>query len=93
MSAFSIKKIAELARLKLTAEEEVLYTQQIQNILGHLDKLSQYPIEGVKPSAHPFEHSQVMRADETKPSLSQESMLMNAPMQRYDQVLLPKVVE
>jgi aspartyl-tRNA(Asn)/glutamyl-tRNA(Gln) amidotransferase subunit C len=88
-----VKYVAHLARLALTPEEEQKLGAQLANILGYIEKLKEVDVTGVEPTAHPFPLVNVMRADEVRPSLSQEDALRNAPAQANGLFIVPKIVE
>ncbi len=41
-----VKKVARLARLNLTPEEEKDYTEKFQQVLGYVDQIAEVVIEG-----------------------------------------------
>jgi aspartyl-tRNA(Asn)/glutamyl-tRNA(Gln) amidotransferase subunit C len=88
-----IRKIARLARLRLTDEEAETFTRQLDEVLGYVDKLSNLDLDNVEASAHPRESEDVLREDEIRPCLDQEQALLNAPKRSADQFIVPKVVE
>ena len=90
---FNIKYVAHLARLKLSPEEETQLAAQLGNILGYIEKLKEVDVTGVEPTAHAFPMVNVFRADETRPSLSNEDALRNAPKKTNGLFVVPKVVE
>ena len=75
----NVKYVAHLARLALTPEEEKQIGAQLGNILGYIEKLREVDVSGVEPTAHAVPMVNVMRPDETRPSLSHEDALRNAP--------------
>lgn len=92
-SDFNIKYVAHLARIALTPEEEVKLSAQLGNILGYIEKLSELNVSNVEPTAHAVPLVNVMRSDETGPSLSQEDALRNAPAKANGLFIVPKIVE
>lgn len=92
-SDFNIKYVAHLARIALTPEEEVKLSAQLGNILGYIEKLSELNVSNVEPTAHAVPLVNVMRPDETSPSLSQEDALRNAPAKANGLFIVPKIVE
>ncbi len=88
-----IDYVARLARIELTEEEKQTFTTQLENILAHADKLNQVDVSGVEPMAHAFALENVLDDDEPGPALSAEQALRNAPAQRDNQIVVPKVVE
>jgi aspartyl-tRNA(Asn)/glutamyl-tRNA(Gln) amidotransferase subunit C len=92
-SNFDIKYVAHLARIALTAEEEEKFGAQLANILGYVEKLNQLDVSEVEPMAHAVPLVNVARPDETRPSLSNEKALRNAPAKANGLFLTPKIVE
>jgi aspartyl-tRNA(Asn)/glutamyl-tRNA(Gln) amidotransferase subunit C len=92
-AAIDIRRIATLSRLKLSAEEEELYTGQLANILKHMDVLSAYDLSQVEPSAHAMPVFDVWREDAARPGFTADEALANAPRRSGDQFQITKVVE
>ncbi len=88
-----VKYVAHLARLSLTAEEEQLMATQLGHVLGYIEKLKEVDVSGVEPTAHAFPLVNVTRPDETRPSMSHEDALKNAPAQANGLFIVPKIVE
>lgn len=61
-----IKHIAELSRLKLTAEEEKNLGDQLGSILKYVEKLNQVNTDNIEPTAQVSGLSDVLRSDEVK---------------------------
>ena len=94
MSAhIDVKKTADLARLRLTEEEEAAYSGQLDRILEYVSQLDAVDTSGVEPAAHPHEVFDVLRPDAARPGIGMEATLQNAPRRSADQFLVPKVVE
>ena len=70
-----IQYVAQLARLKLTPEEEQTLGRQLDQILDHIETLKQVDVSGVEPTAHPFPLVNVTRSDEARPSMDHEDAL------------------
>jgi aspartyl-tRNA(Asn)/glutamyl-tRNA(Gln) amidotransferase subunit C len=92
-SAFNIDHIARLARLTLTPEEKATFSAQLGNVLHHIEQLGKVDVSGIEPSAHAFAVHNVWQADEARPGLPIEQALRNAPSQRENMIVVPKVVE
>ena len=88
-----VKYVAFLARLALSPQEEEQFGAQLSSVLGYIEKLKEVDVSDVAPTAHAFPLVNVMRPDETRPSLSQEDVLANAPAQNNGLFLVPKIVE
>ncbi len=89
----NVKYVAHLARLSLSPDEEQKLAAQLGNILGYIEKLKEADVSGVEPTAHAFPVVNVTRADEVRPSISNEDALRNAPAQANGLFMVPKVVE
>jgi aspartyl-tRNA(Asn)/glutamyl-tRNA(Gln) amidotransferase subunit C len=88
-----IKKVAHLARIALSPEEEKQFGAQLGSILGYIEKLKEVDVTEVAPTAHAFPLVNVMRPDEIRPSLSPDEVFLNAPSQSNGLFLVPKIVE
>lgn len=89
----NIDRIANLARLALTPEEKEKFSAQLADVLTNIEKLKQVDVTGVEPTAHAFPIYNVWADDVAKPGLSVEDALRNAPAQRDNMIVVPKVVE
>ncbi|MDO8570238.1 MAG: Asp-tRNA(Asn)/Glu-tRNA(Gln) amidotransferase subunit GatC [Candidatus Daviesbacteria bacterium] len=69
LSIEQVKKVAKLANLSLTADEENLYAEQLSQILDYVDQLNQVDTLGVEPTFNVTGLSNVMRKDEDGKSL------------------------
>lgn len=90
---FDIKYVAQLARLRLSPDEEQKLGGQLATILGYIEKLRQVDVSAVEPTAHAFPIVNVLRADETRRSLPHDDALRNAPAKAGGLFVVPKVVE
>ncbi len=88
-----IDHVARLARVALTPEEKTTFTQQLGDVLHHIEQLSRVDVTGVEPSAHAFAVNNVWQEDGVRPGLAVEAALRNAPAQRENMFAVPKVVE
>ena len=73
-----VKRIAELARLELTADELDLFTRQLGDILTYVEQIRTLDTTGVAPTSSVLNRP-VDRTDEPRPSLSRADLLRNAP--------------
>lgn len=87
-----VRRIAALARLRLTAEEEARFAGQFTAILGHLEKLRAVDTEGVEPLDHPLPMTDVLRDDEPRRGLSRYEALCSAPDATSDAFRVPRVL-
>ncbi len=92
-SDFDIKYVAQLARIALTPDEEKKLASQLENVLNYIEKLRELDVSNVEPTAHAVPLVNVTRPDETRPSLSQDEALRNAPARANGLFIVPKIVE
>jgi aspartyl-tRNA(Asn)/glutamyl-tRNA(Gln) amidotransferase subunit C len=88
-----VKKVAVLARLKLSEAEIDSLTTQMGKILGFVESLNEVQTDGVEPMVHAMELRNVFRADEARPSLPREESLKNAPKTDGKYFLVPQILD
>ena len=92
-SDFDIKYVANLARIKLTSDQEDRLGSQLGDILGYVKKLEELDVSNVEPMAHAVPLHNVMRADQVQPSITNEEALANAPKKANGLFVVPKIFE
>ena len=90
---FNIDHVANLVRLALTSEEKTRFSEQLGQVLHHIEELSKVDVSGVEPTAHAYPVYNVWADDIAQPGLPVEAALLNAPAQRNHMIAVPKVVE
>lgn len=93
LSREEIDHLARLARLSLNDEERAVYTGQINEILGYVEKLKELEVAGVDPTAYVVPLQNVTREDRSRPSYDREEMLANAPERVDGYFKVPKILE
>lgn len=93
MEIDEVRKVASLARLSLTDEELSTYGQQLTQILSYVNVLDEVDIEGVEPMPHAIDLENVFRVDETRPSLSRDAALQNAPKTDGQYFQVPQILD
>ncbi|WP_141502734.1 Asp-tRNA(Asn)/Glu-tRNA(Gln) amidotransferase subunit GatC [Paenibacillus luteus] len=88
-----VEHVARLARLELSDAEKDQFTEQLNAILKYAEKLNGLDTENVEPTSHVLPIKNVMRADEKRPSLPIEKVLLNAPDEEDGQFKVPAVLE
>lgn len=79
LSNDEVRHVAELAKLRLTEEEIEQYTEQLSAILDYAERLGEVDTGSVPPTPYVLPLASVMREDEPRPSLDNETALANAP--------------
>jgi aspartyl-tRNA(Asn)/glutamyl-tRNA(Gln) amidotransferase subunit C len=95
LSLDEVRRIARLARLRLSPEEERLFAGQLSAILEHVAELSKLDVSGVEPMTHALAAGEPppLRADEPRPSLPPEEALANAPARAGTAFRVPRIIE
>ncbi len=92
-----VRYVAGLANLELSDEEVARFVPQLDAILGYVDKLNELDTSSVEPMAQVEAYRQpetaTLRDDATRPSLSNEEALANAPARGAGHFKVPKVIE
>jgi aspartyl-tRNA(Asn)/glutamyl-tRNA(Gln) amidotransferase subunit C len=70
-----ILHIAKLANLTIDNNEIKLFENQLLSILSYIDKLKEVKTENVKETSQVTNLENILRDDQTKPSLSQKEAL------------------
>lgn len=74
-----VHKVAHLARLELTPEEEERFTTQLNDILGYFEQLNQIDTADVPPTTRAIDASNVTRPDQLQPYGDRDLILDSAP--------------
>lgn len=88
LSVEEVRRIAHLARLRLSPEEEATFAPQLGQIIDFFDQLGNYETRSVTSSVP---SPTLEAADEVRPSMPQADVLQNAPRVRSAFVLVPQV--
>jgi aspartyl-tRNA(Asn)/glutamyl-tRNA(Gln) amidotransferase subunit C len=80
LSRDDVDHVATLARLGLTDEEKRRLLGELEKILGHIARLQQVDTSMLAETAQVGDLVNVMRADETEPTLGAVAALSNAPV-------------
>lgn len=88
-----VRHIATLARLRFDDDEAEKIKDDLNSILGYVEKLNELDTEGVEPTSHTLDIYTVTRPDAAVPSLSNEEALANAPQKENNHFKVPKVIE
>ncbi len=90
--AIDLVRLAELARLSLSAEEQGALLPQLARILAQLAELEAVPLDDTPAMVRAGASSGIARADEPQPSLPREALLARAPKPEDDFYSVPKTV-
>ena len=101
VSLEEVRRVAELANLELTAEEEPRMQRDLNAILEHIAALSELDTANVEPMAQvgdllgtlSGEAGESLRADKPRPSIDRRAVMAVAPETDGRFFKVPKVIE
>lgn len=101
VSIEDVRRVAELANLDLTAEEEPRMQRDLSAVLGYIAELNELDTAGVPAMAQVGEmlglleqkHGETLRVDEVRPSLDRAVVMAAAPETDGRFFKVPKVIE
>lgn len=91
-----VDHIADLARLELSQAEKLRYREQLSAVLDYFKDLQRVDTANISPAFSVIpsgEKPSELRQDVTRPSLSIESLLINAPDAENGQFRVPPVLD
>jgi len=95
LSLEEVRRIASLARLKLSPEEEERFALQLSAILGYVEELRALDVSGVEPMTHALSAGEAppVRADEERPGLGAPLAVAAAPEREGTYFKVPRIIE
>ncbi len=87
-----VRKVANLARLELTEDEEAKFTTQLGSILDYVEQLNELDVTNVQPTTRAIDVSNVTREDILQPYPERNEILNSAPQQEGDFFRVPKIL-
>jgi aspartyl-tRNA(Asn)/glutamyl-tRNA(Gln) amidotransferase subunit C len=101
VSIEDVRRVAELANLELTAEEEPRMQRDLSAVLGYIAELNELDTAGVPAMAQVGEmlglleqnHGETLRGDAVRPSLDRAVVMAAAPETDGRFFKVPKVIE
>jgi aspartyl-tRNA(Asn)/glutamyl-tRNA(Gln) amidotransferase subunit C len=88
-----VRHIAQLARLRLSAEEETRYADQLSAILEYAARVSEIDTSAISPTATLSPFPSPLRPDEIQASLPRDRALANAAAAEDGLFRVPPVLE
>lgn len=94
-----VRYVAELANLSLSDAEVHKFQADLNEILGHVERLNEIDTAGVEPMAQVLYDAgdtgdmSGLRADRERPPLGTGAALANAPLSGAGYFKVPKVIE
>lgn len=92
LSREDVKKVANLARLQITENEEEEFAPQLNAILDYFEQLKELDTENVQPTTRAIEVSNITRTDTQVTYEDRESLLNSAPEREDNFFRVPKIL-
>ena len=89
----TVSKVAKLARIKITPEEEEKFAGELSGIMDWIELLGEVDATGVEPMTSVVDMKLHERADEVTDGGYADKVLANAPETQEGFFVVPKVVE
>ena len=88
-----VQRVALLARLRLTPQEESQLTEQLDHILVYMEKLAELDTSNVEPFSHAVDAVNAVREDIVTNGPNADALLANAPDRDATYFKVPKIIE
>lgn len=88
-----VKKIAELARIELTPDEERRHAETISAVLDYMKILNEVDTSGVEPTFQVTGLKNVFRQDIIEPCTIVKELVGQMPQMENDELVVPEVFE
>ncbi len=89
----TVKRVAHLARIKVSDEEAEALKGELNTILGFVEQLGEVDVEGVAPMTSVMPMAMKKRADVVNDGGKADDIVGNAPAAEDHYFQVPKVVE
>lgn len=93
ISRETVHKVAQLNRIKVQAEKEDAWANDLTRIMNWIEQLSEVDTDGVEPLANVVDIPLVLRKDEVTDGGDSDKLLSNAPEQTQNFYVVNKIVE
>jgi aspartyl-tRNA(Asn)/glutamyl-tRNA(Gln) amidotransferase subunit C len=87
-----VHKVALLARLELTPEQEEKYAVQMSSILDYFEQLSELDTTDVEPKTRAIDMNNITRSDERSAYQNLNGIYAAAPDRETDFFKVPKIM-
>jgi aspartyl-tRNA(Asn)/glutamyl-tRNA(Gln) amidotransferase subunit C len=93
LSIDDVKRIARLARIRVSEDEAAGYQTQLNGIFGLIEAMQAVDTAGVEPMSHAQDLAQRLRPDAVTEPNRREAFQAVAPQVEDGLYLVPKVIE
>lgn len=92
LSQEQVHKVALLARLEISEEEEKQFSSQLSSILDYFEQLSELDTTNVLPTTRAIDINNITRPDTNKVYGNRDALLQQAPEPEGDFFRVPKIL-
>jgi len=89
----TIEHLAHLARLSFSDEEKEELKQDLEKMIGFVEKLKEIDTTAIEPLLYITEAKNILREDEIHQTITKKEALLNAPHTDGDFFIVPKVIK
>jgi len=93
LSNEEVLHVAHLGRIHLSDAEVAKFADQLSSVVDYVNQLAELDTDAVEPLAHALPIHNVLRADEPRPSLTNDQALGGAPESADGCFRVPRVVD
>ena len=93
VDATTVKRIGQLARIRIEEKDVAGLKGELNTILGFVEQLNEVDVEGVEPMNAVLPMALRRRDDAITDGDQPEKIVANAPLQEDNFFMVPKVVE
>jgi aspartyl-tRNA(Asn)/glutamyl-tRNA(Gln) amidotransferase subunit C len=88
-----IRRVAKLAKIRLTDAEVNIFNEQFISISKVIEKLQRADTSNITPINNPSQAATLLREDIVKDGNYVQDILVNAPKHAFNCFVVPKVIE
>ena len=89
----TVKRVAHLARIRVTDEDAEAFRGELNAILGFVEQLNEVDVAGIEPMTSVLPMQLRQRQDRVTDGGKAADIVANAPMSEDNFFVVPKVVE
>ena len=89
----TVKRVATLARIKVSDDEAVVMEEKLNAILGFVEQLNEVDVAGVEPMTSVVDSAMKKRDDVVNDGNKADDITANSPATEDNFFMVPKVVE
>lgn len=93
VSKKDVEYVAELARLEFNEDEKKGLINDLNSVLGYVDKLNELNTDNVDIIVNPYYIENKFREDEVEESMDLKDVIKNSPKNLEEYIVVPKIIE